>query len=53
MIYATVGMPSQAIDLLEHLLSIPSEINTGLLRHDPRWAALRGEPRFEKLIGTA
>jgi eukaryotic-like serine/threonine-protein kinase len=51
MIYATVGMPSQAIDLLEHLLSIPSEINTGLLRHDPRWAALRGEPRFEKLIG--
>jgi eukaryotic-like serine/threonine-protein kinase len=51
MIYATVGMRSQSIDLLEHLLSIPSEINTGLLRHDPRWAALRGEPRFEKLIG--
>ncbi len=51
MIYATVGMRSQAIDLLEHLLSIPSEINTGLLRHDPRWSVLRGDPRFEKLIG--
>jgi len=51
MIYATVGMRSQAIELLEHLLSIPAEINTGLLRHDPRWAALQGEPRFEKLIG--
>jgi tetratricopeptide (TPR) repeat protein len=52
MIYATVGMPSQAIDLLEHLLSIPSEINTGLLRHDPRWAVLRGNPRFEKMIAA-
>ncbi len=51
MIYATVGMRSQAIDLLEHLLSIPSQINTGLLRHDPRWAVLRGDPRFEKAVG--
>ena len=49
MIYATVGLRSQAIDLLEHLLSIPSQINTGLLRHDPRWAVLRGDPRFEKV----
>jgi eukaryotic-like serine/threonine-protein kinase len=51
MIYATVGMRSQAIDELEHLLSIPSEISPGLLRNDPRWAVLRGDPRFEKLIG--
>ena len=49
MIYATVGMRSQSLDLLEHLLSIPSQINAGLLRHDPRWAALRGDPRFEKV----
>ena len=51
MIYATVGMPSQAIDQLEYLLSIPSQISPGLLRNDPHWAVLRGNPRFEKLIG--
>ncbi len=50
MIYATVGMPSQAIDELERLLSIPSQVSPALLRHDPRWAVLRGDPRFEKLI---
>jgi serine/threonine-protein kinase len=51
MIYATVGMRSEAVERLEYLLSIPSGINTGLLRHDPRWAGLRGDERFEKLIG--
>ncbi len=52
MIYATVGMRSQAIDQLEYLLSIPSEISPGLLRNDPRWAALKGDERFNKLIGA-
>jgi eukaryotic-like serine/threonine-protein kinase len=51
MIYATVGMRSEAIERLEYLLSIPSQINPGLLRHDPRWGALRGDERFEKLVG--
>jgi serine/threonine-protein kinase len=50
MIYATVGMRAEAIDQLEYLLSIPSQITVGLLRHDPRWASLRGDKRFEKLI---
>jgi hypothetical protein len=51
MIYATVGMPSEAIERLEHLLSIPSEVTIGLLRHDPRWTVLRGHERFDKLVG--
>jgi tetratricopeptide (TPR) repeat protein len=51
MIYATVGMRSEAIDRVEYLLSIPSELNRGLLRHDPRWAMLRGDERFDKLVG--
>jgi Flp pilus assembly protein TadD len=51
MIYATVGMRSEAIERLEHLLSIPSEVTTGLLRHDPRWTVLRGDERFDKLVG--
>jgi hypothetical protein len=43
MIYATVGMRSEAIEQLEYLLSIPSEITVGLLRHDPR--AIQGSRR--------
>ncbi len=51
MIYATVGMRSEAIDQLKYLLSVPSELSVGLLRNDPRWAALRGDERFEDLVG--
>jgi TolB-like protein/Flp pilus assembly protein TadD len=50
MIYATLGMKAEAIEQLQYLLSIPSEVSPGLLRNDPRWAALRGDPRFEKLV---
>ena len=50
MIYATVGMTSQAIVQLEPLLSMPSQVSPGLLRHDPRWAVLRSDPRFEKVM---
>jgi len=50
LIYTIVGMPSRAVDELEYVLSVPSEINRGLLRNDPRWAMLRGDQRFEKLI---
>ena len=50
MIYASVGMRSEAIDQLKYLLSVPSEVSVGLLRHDPRWAALRGDKGFEDLV---
>jgi len=50
MIYARVGMKSEAIEQLKYLLSVPSEVSVGLLRHDPRWAPLRGDKRFEELV---
>ena len=50
MVYATVGMRSEAVDQLKYLLSVPSELSVGLLRHDPRWAPLRGDQRFEELL---
>ena len=50
LIYATVGMRSEAVDQLKYLLSVPSELSVGLLRHDPRWAPLRGDKRFEELL---
>jgi tetratricopeptide (TPR) repeat protein len=50
MIYATVGMRTEAIEQLKYLLSIPSQVNPGLLRYDPRWDGLRGDERFERLV---
>jgi hypothetical protein len=49
MIYAMVGRPSEAVSRLKYLLTIPSEISPGILRNDPRWAPLRGDPEFQRL----
>ncbi|HZI73889.1 MAG TPA: tetratricopeptide repeat protein, partial [Gemmatimonadales bacterium] len=50
LIYATVGMRPKALEQLKYLLSIPCDISRGLLRHDPRWAGLRDDPKFQELI---
>ena len=49
-IYALVGRKGDAVEKLEYLVSVPSYVSPASLRVDPRWAILRGEPRFEKLI---
>jgi serine/threonine protein kinase len=49
-IYALAGRHADAIDKLHYLVSVPSYVSPALLRLDPRWAMLRGEPRFEKLV---
>jgi serine/threonine-protein kinase len=51
-IYATTGEVEAALDQLEYLASIP----TGpwfTLRLDPRWDALRDQPRFRRLLEKA
>jgi serine/threonine protein kinase/Flp pilus assembly protein TadD len=45
-----VGEYDAAIDQLEYLLSIPSQISVSLLRLDPTWEPLRDNPRFQKII---
>ena len=50
MIYAMVGRRSEAVGRLKYLLTIPAEISPGMLRNDPRWVSLRGDPEFERLI---
>ncbi len=51
-IYVMVGEFDAAIDQLEFLLSIPSELSISLLRLDPAWDPLRDHPRFKKLLAT-
>ena len=40
-IYVLVGEQNAALDQIEYLLSIPSELSVPLLRIDPRWDPLR------------
>jgi len=46
---ALVGETDAAIEHIRHLLSIPCLLSPVLLRIEPRWAPLRGDPRFRKL----
>ncbi|MHC4799501.1 MAG: tetratricopeptide repeat protein, partial [Planctomycetota bacterium] len=49
-IYVIVGEHDEAVDRLEFLLSIPSQVTIPLLRLDPVWAPLHNHPRFKKLL---
>jgi len=49
-IYAMLGEQDAAIDQLEVLLSIPSELSVPLLKIDPLWDPLREHPRFQALV---
>ena len=49
-IYAMTGRVEEAIERIEFVLSIPSELSPWTLRLDPAWDPLRGNPRFEALV---
>jgi tetratricopeptide (TPR) repeat protein len=49
-IYTMVGEREKAVDLLQQILSMPSDFSIAWVRGDPTWAPLRNNPRFQKLI---
>ncbi len=49
-IYVMVGEYDAALDKIEYLLSIPSDLSVPLLRLDPQWDPLRDHPRFKRLL---
>ena len=49
-VHAWTGDPDRAIDLIEKLLKMPGYLCYGYLLHDPQWAPLRGNPRFDRLV---
>ncbi|MDQ2919879.1 MAG: hypothetical protein M3R10_08395, partial [Verrucomicrobiota bacterium] len=51
-VYAWTGEKNSALDQLEVLTRIPSGITYGDLKLNPQWNALRGEPRFDKIVAS-
>ena len=49
-IYAWVGEKDLAIRQLETAVHTPGIVSYGLLKLHPYWDALRGDPRFEKIV---
>lgn len=51
-IYTLTGRVEEAVEQLEHVMSIPADLSVWELRLDPMWDPLRGNPRFEALIAS-
>jgi tetratricopeptide (TPR) repeat protein len=52
-IYTITGENEAAIDVLERLMSIPSDLTSGYLERSPTWDPLRENQRFQALLAGA
>ncbi len=58
MVYAQTGEPDKEINLIEHLLTVPGELQSGAvynmtltdLKWRWQWDPLRIHPRFQKIV---
>lgn len=51
-IYALTGDKDRALKRLDDAVHLPSYLSYGQLRLNPIWDSLRGDPRFDKIVGT-
>ena len=49
-VYAVNGQNAEAIQVLDHLLTVPSELTVPILRIDPIWQSLRNDPAFQQML---
>ena len=60
MVYAQTGEPEKAIDLIEHLLSVPADLRSGAVNNITladlkwrwQWDPLRSHPRFQNILAS-
>jgi eukaryotic-like serine/threonine-protein kinase len=52
MTYMLVGRRADAIATLREILAVPSEMTVPLLRLDPTYRSLRGDPAFQQLVAA-
>ncbi len=48
--YVLLGKYSEALQQIDYLLSIPGPLSFKIIEMDPRWARLRNQPEFTKLL---
>ena len=46
------GDTTAALDVLDRVLAMPGVMSVPMLRSDPLWAPLHGNPRFDRLLAT-
>lgn len=51
LLYSYAGRTSDAIEQLRQALQVPMAVTQNNLRFNPHWDPLRGDPRFEQLVG--
>ena len=51
-IYAWTGEKDRAIEQIAAVERVPNSLSYGLLKLHPYWDALRGDPRFEKIVNS-
>jgi tetratricopeptide (TPR) repeat protein len=49
-VYAWTDEPALAIEKLDMLAKMPSDVSYGDLRFNPGWDSLRNQPRFQKIL---
>jgi serine/threonine-protein kinase len=51
-IYAWTGEKNHALEQLDFVCRIPSDVNYGRLKLHPYWDPLRDDPRFEQIVAS-